>query len=205
MSMKQHTLEELRKKRKEIEQQIADLRATEKDIVDNELKKLVSPLMAEFERLNRSAWVYENEDWKLIIRKGTGKEVDEDNTCEGKRESFISKLTSSGCDIQNVKGQIYIIDGKKVNIRCRNKEKTIGGNKSFWYSIAFNVLEEVDYVIYLTPNSYIRFPSNFLREVKDRMYYPSNGRHMGIFDIDWDDLSIILKDGRINIDEYYHT
>jgi hypothetical protein len=200
----EQTLEELKRRKKEIEQQLADLEAMEKAILDEELGKLAIPLIAEFKKLHRSAWAYEIDDWKIIIREGTVKEVDEDDTCEDKRENFISKLTSSGCEIQHVKKRIYIIDGKKVNIRCSNKEKIISGDKCFWYSIEFNVLEEVDEVIYLTPNSYIRFSSNFLRKIKDRMYYPRNGRYMGIFDIDWDDLSIILKDERINIAEYYH-
>ncbi len=64
--------------------------------------------------------------------------------------------------------------------------------------------EEVDYVIYLTPDSYIRFPSDFLRKIKDRMYRPHDGRYMGVFDIDCDDLSIILKNGREDIDNYYY-
>lgn len=202
--MKQQTSEERKKKIEELEQEITALKAMEKEILEKDLRELAASLIAEFEKLDRSAWVYETDDWKIIIRKGTGKEVDEDNNCKDKRESFISKLTSSGCIIQNVKSREYIIDGKKVNIRCRNKEKTISGNKCFWYSVEFNVLEEVDYVIYLTPDSYIRFPSDFLRKIKDRMYRPHDGRYMGVFDIDCDDLSIILKNGREDIDKYYY-
>jgi hypothetical protein len=200
----EQTIEETRRRIKELEQQLADLEAMEKAIIDKELGKVVIPLIEEFKKLHRSAWIYETDDWKVMIRKGTGKEVDEGDTCEDKRENFISKLTSSGCEIQKVKKRIYIIDGKKINIRCRSNEKIISGDKCFWYSIDFGVLEDVDEVIYLTPNSYIKLPSNFLRKITDRMYYPRDGRPMGIFDIDWNDLSIILKDGRIDVSEYYH-
>ena len=128
-----------------------------------------------------------------------------------KKEDFINKLESLGYRVTEVrkKPQIYSINGELVNIRSRSKsKKPAGGNRLFWYSIAFSVLQEVKWVIYITtePDYFVMLPSSFLDSLKDRMYPDRNKADVGVFDIDWDGLAIELKQGeRISIYEYYQN
>jgi len=96
-----------------------------------------------------------------------------------------------------------------VNIRSRGKSReTADESRRFWYSITFSVLQEVKWVIYLTTDSdyFVMFPSNLLESFKDRMYPDRSKAGVGVFDIDWDNLTIDLKQGeRISIDDYYHN
>ena len=130
---------------------------------------------------------------------------------EEKLEDFINKLASRGYRISEVrkKPQVYSIDSELVNIRSRGKSKeTADGSRLFWYSIAFSVLQEVKWVIYLTTDSdyFVMFPSNFLESVKDRMYPDRSKAGVGVFDIDWDNEMIVLKEGKIErIGEYYYN
>ena len=129
---------------------------------------------------------------------------------EEKLEGFINKLASLGYRIEEVrkKPQIYSINGELVNIRSRSKHKEASIGRLFWYSIAFNVLHEVKWVIYLTTESdyFIKFPSSFLENLKDRMYPDRNKAGVGVFDIDWDNEKIVLKQGeRVSIRDYYHN
>lgn len=130
---------------------------------------------------------------------------------EEKLEDFINKLASLGYRISEVrkKPQIYSIDGELVNIRSRGRSReTSDLSRRFWYSIAFSVLQEVKWVIYLTTDHdyFVMFPSNFLEGLKDRMYPDRSKATVGVFDIDWDNLTIDLKRGeRISINEYYHN
>ena len=60
-----------------------------------------------------------------------------------------------------------------MNIRSRGKFKeTVDGSKRFWYSVAFSVLRDVKWVIYLMTDSdyFVMFPSSFLESLTDRMY-----------------------------------
>ncbi len=128
-----------------------------------------------------------------------------------KLEDFINKLASSGYEVSEVskKPQMYSINGELVNIRSRGKSKeTADGSSLFWYSVAFSVLEDVKWVIYLTTESdyFVMFPSSFLESLKDRVYPDSKNAGVGVFDIDWDSMMIELKQGeRISIDDYYHN
>jgi len=130
---------------------------------------------------------------------------------EEKLEDFINKLESRGYRIREVrkKPQIYSINDALVNIRSRGKHKdTADRSRLFWYSIAFNVLQEVKWVIYITttPDYFVMLPSSFLASLKDRMYADRNKADVGVFDIDWDGLAIELSQGeRISIYEYYHS
>ena len=129
---------------------------------------------------------------------------------EEKLEDFINKLASLGYRIEEVrkKPQIYSINGERVNIRSRSKHRDATYGRSFWYSIAFNVFHEVKWVIYLTTESdyFIKFPSSFLENLKDRMYPDRNKAGVGVFDIDWDNEKIVLKQGeRVSIRDYYHN
>jgi len=127
-----------------------------------------------------------------------------------KLEDFIDKLASLGYEISEVRKrpQTYNINGKLVNIRSRGKIKqTADGSRLFWYSIAFSVLEEVDWVIYLMTeaNYFVMLPSSFLLSMKDYMYPDKNKAGVGVFDIDWDSLVIELKGKRLSINDYYHN
>ena len=127
-----------------------------------------------------------------------------------KLEGFVNKLESLGYEVRAVrkKPQIYSINGKLVNIRSRGKSReTADGSRRFWYSITFDVLQEVEWVIYLTtdPDYFVMFPCNFLRSHKDKMYPDRSKAGVGVFDIDWDNLKIDLKGKRISIDDYYRN
>jgi len=130
---------------------------------------------------------------------------------EEKLEGFINKLASLGYRVTKVskKPQIYSIDGELVNIRSRGKAKeTADGSRLFWYSVAFSVLQDVQWVIYLMTESdyFVMLPSSFLESLKERMYPDESNAGVGVFDIDWDGLAIELKQSeRIPIDDYYHN
>lgn len=129
---------------------------------------------------------------------------------EEKLEGFINKLASRGYRIEEVrkKPQIYSINGELVNIRSRGKHKEASIGRLFWYNVAFNVLHEVKWVIYLTTESdyFIKFPSSFLENLKDHMYPDKSNAGVGVFDIDWDNEMIVLKQGeRVSIKNYYHN
>ena len=129
---------------------------------------------------------------------------------EKKLEGFINKMASLGYRIQEVrkKPQVYSINGELVNIRSRGKHKdTADGSRLFWYSIAFSVLQEVKWVIYIatTPDYFVMLPSSFLESLKNRMYADMKKADVGVFDIDWDSLAIELQGERKSINEYYHN
>ena len=130
---------------------------------------------------------------------------------EEKLEGFINKLASLGYGVIEVhkKPQIYSINGELVNIRSRGKsKKTASGSRLFWYNVAFSVLQDVKWVIYMTTKSnyFVMLPSSFLESLKDRMYPDRSKAGVGVFDVDWDSMTIELKQGqRISIDDYYHN
>lgn len=129
---------------------------------------------------------------------------------EEKLEGFVTKLVSLGYEVIEIrkKPQIYSIDGKLVNIRSRGKSKQTTHGRQFWYSVHFSVLQEVRWVIYLTTDSdyFMMFPSSFLESLKERMYPDRRNAEVGVFDIDWDNEMIVLKQGEvIGIGEYYHN
>ena len=132
-----------------------------------------------------------------------------DTQAKEKLEDFINKLESRGYEVREVskKPQIYSINGELVNIRSRGKSKEIAGGRGFWYSVTFSVLQYVKWVIYLTTDSdhFMMFPSSFLDSLKDRMYPDRKNAGVGVFDIDWDNEMIVLKEGEvIRVGEYYH-
>ena len=130
---------------------------------------------------------------------------------EEKLEGFINKLVSLGYRVTKVskKPQIYSINSELVNIRSRGKSKeTADGSRLFWYSVAFSVLQDVKWVIYIITESdyFVMLPSSFLESLKDSMYPDRKNAGVGVFDIDWDNMTIDLKQGeRISIDDYYHN
>ena len=129
---------------------------------------------------------------------------------EAKLKGFITKLASLGYSVKEVskKPQIYSINNELVNIRSRSKHRNAAYGRSFWYDISFSVLHEVKWAIYLMTESdyFVRLPSSFLESIKGRMYLAENKVGVGVFDIDWDNLMIVLKQGElISIDRYYHN
>ena len=128
---------------------------------------------------------------------------------EEKLEGFISKLESLGYRVRKVpkKPQIYSINDELVNIRSRGKSQETTYGRRFWYSVTFSVLQYVKWVIYLTTDSdhFMMFPSSFLDSHKDRMYPDRKNAGVGVFDIDWDEETITLKQGEIvSVSDYYH-
>ncbi len=130
---------------------------------------------------------------------------------EEKLEGFINKLASLGYRVRREvrkKPQIYYINGELVNIRSRGKSQETTYGRRFWYNVTFSVLQYVKWVIYITTDSdyFIMFPSSFLDSHKDRMYPDRKNAGVGVFDIDWDNEMIVLKEGKpIRIGEYYHN
>jgi hypothetical protein len=129
---------------------------------------------------------------------------------EAKLKGFITKLASLGYRVREVskKPQIYSINDELVNIRSRSKHRDAAYGRLFWYDISFSILHEVKWVLYLMtePDYFVSLPSSFLENIKDRMYLPRNKAGVGVFDIDWDNLKIVLKQGElINIARYYNN
>jgi len=130
---------------------------------------------------------------------------------EEKREGFINKLASLGYRVKEVhkRPRIYSINGELVNIRSRSKSKEpVGESRRFWYSVAFSVLQDVKWVIYMTTESdyFVMLPGSFLGSLEGRMYPDRKNAGVGVFDIDWDNEMIVLKEGEIiRIGEYYHN
>lgn len=86
-------------------------------------------------------------------------------------EGFINKLMSLGYRVTKVskKPQIYSINGELVNIRSRGKSKEpADGSRLFWYSVAFSVLQDVKWVIYIMTESdyFVMLPSSFLETLR---------------------------------------
>ena len=134
----------------------------------------------------------------------------EDISAQSKLKGFIVRLAALGYRVREVseKPQIYSINDRLVNIRSRSRHRNAAHGRSFWYDVSFSILHEVDWVIYLTtePDYFLKLPSTFLEGIKDRMYLPRNKAGVGVFDIDWDNLKIVLKQGElINIDRYYNN
>jgi hypothetical protein len=129
---------------------------------------------------------------------------------ETKLAGFVTKLASLGYEVREVskKPQIYSINGEPVNIRSRSKHRNAAYGRSFWYDIPFSVLHGVTSVVYLMTESdyFVKFPATFLESVKDRIYLAENKAGVGVFDIDWDNPKIVLKQGEVvGIGQYYHN
>jgi hypothetical protein len=125
-------------------------------------------------------------------------------------EDFVDKLASLGYTVQEVRKrpQLYRINDELVNIRSRGKHKNSSYGRSFWYSVTFNVLTEIKWVIYLMTSSdyFVMLPSRFLEHLKERMYPDRSKKGVGVFDIDWDNEMLVLKEGElVSIAEYYHN
>ncbi len=127
-----------------------------------------------------------------------------------KLEGFIDKLESLGYRVTKVhkRPQIYDINGERVNIRSRGRSRETVYGRVFWYSVAFSVLQEVKWVIYMTttPDYFVMLRSSFLERLKDSMYSDRSKTGVGVFNIDWDNMMIELKQGETrSIGEYYHN
>jgi hypothetical protein len=130
---------------------------------------------------------------------------------EDKREEFLDKLASLGYGVDQVskRPQVYLINGRRVNIRSRSISKgDATGSRLFWYDVSTNILEDVDLVIYLMtkPDYFVMIPSSFLADLVDRMYRAEDIRSKRVFDIDWDDLTLVLQEGeRVDIYCFHHN
>ena len=126
-----------------------------------------------------------------------------------KLKDFITKLEFLGYKITVIskKPQIYSINDKLVNIRSRGRVKETTYGRVFWYSVAFAVLKEVNWVIYLTTTSdyFYMIPSKFLEDVKANMYEDTSKAEVGIFNIDWGNEHLELKGKTIPISKYNHN
>ena len=129
---------------------------------------------------------------------------------EDKREEFLDKLVSLGYSVEQVskRPQLYKIDGRRVNIRSRSIARDAYSSRRFWYDVNTNVLKDVDLVIYLTtePDYFVMMPSAFLDDLVDRMYTAKGRGSARVFDINWDQLTIVLQDGEeVDINRFYHN
>lgn len=126
-----------------------------------------------------------------------------------KREGFIDKLSSLGIKVEEIsrKPIVYRVNGRLVNVRSRDVPRVApDGTRRFWYSLSTNVLEDVDLVIYLTtePDYFVMIPSGFLANYVDKMSVANGQPATRVFDVDWDNLQLILNEGlRVDIDRFY--
>jgi hypothetical protein len=86
-----------------------------------------------------------------------------------------------------------------------DKDPSAGGR--FWYSININVLNEAEWFIYLmtTSDFFVMFPREFFKKYKDRMYPDKSKKNTLVFEIDWGNLEIVLKEGHVGINDYYYN
>ena len=138
-------------------------------------------------------------------------EVVQDVPCKKKVRDFLDKLLSLGYSVEEVskRPQVYSIDNELVNVRCRGKvrKNAYGEDRVFWYSVSFDVLQNVKWVLYLTTTSdyFVMLPSKFLESLEDHMYDDYNKDSTGIFDIDWDGLTMELRDKTIDLMPYHYN
>lgn len=128
--------------------------------------------------------------------------------CDQIVDTFIEKLEQiCRCDISKVKYRRYNINGKIVSIRCTIHPK-------LWYSVDLNVLQQVDYIIYIdtlhgSSDSFFMFPSEHLKKLIPMMYESDHeGQILFHFNFDeYDDCVMILKKLKkyVGVIEYYHV
>lgn len=126
-----------------------------------------------------------------------------------KREAFVNKLASLGYKVELIKQKpvTYRINGKRVNVRVRDIPADSAATR-FWYDLSTSVLDEVDYVAYLTttPDYFVMMPSGFLAGVADRMSTRPKHPNKRVFYLDWDSLDLELSGGeRVSVRDYYHN
>ena len=125
-----------------------------------------------------------------------------------KPEDFLDRLESLGYLVTRVtkRPSICSINGARVNTRSKSRARETNSGRSFFYSITYSVLQEVRWVIYITTDAdhFFMFPSSFLGNLRERMYPDRKNANVGVFDLDWDNLGIVLRDGEVSIGEYYH-
>ncbi len=131
--------------------------------------------------------------------------------CDEKIDKFINKLTSLGYTVRFVskKPQYYEIDGQLVNLRCtRTMKEDSSRSRKFLYSVNYNAMREARWFIYLMTESdyFIMFPREFLCLLYERMYPDHSKPNEGVFDIEWDEMTINLQGGeKEDINPYYHN
>jgi hypothetical protein len=126
-----------------------------------------------------------------------------------KRDAFVNKLTSLGYKVVSIKRNpvIYRVNNKLVNIRVRDIPADTCTTR-FWYDLSTSVLNEVDYIAYLTttPDYFIMMPSGFLKNISERMSTRPKHPNKRVFYLDFDSLKLELIGGeRISINSYYHN
>ncbi len=93
-----------------------------------------------------------------------------------KIKEFIEKLElSCEADIQHLRGNLYEINGRKINIYFNRK---INNREEYWYSVPKSIMEEAEYVIFL-PNSTDEFFMFKTSELKKLPCYKENSRPEG--------------------------
>jgi hypothetical protein len=104
-------------------------------------------------------------------------------------------------------GEVYDINGKRINIRCRTKSNSINESRLFWYSFNYSLADRVDYVLYMMTTSeyFILFPVAFLEEIKSSLYHLNDNPSTKTFYIDWDQLLLLHKDGVKSISDYHKS
>ncbi|HLA63165.1 MAG TPA: hypothetical protein VK610_01970 [Rhodothermales bacterium] len=126
-----------------------------------------------------------------------------------KRDAFIAKLKDLGYKVDQIKRKpvTYRINGKRVNVRVRDIPADTVATR-FWYDLSTSVLDDVDYVAYLTTSLdyFVMMPSGFLKGVSERMSTRPKHPNKRVFYLDWDRLELELTGGeRISFNSYYHN
>lgn len=123
------------------------------------------------------------------------------------KEKLLENFEKRGCVVRKIHrhGEIYSINSKRVNIRCRTKHKTVNDSRLFWYSFDFNLANDVDFVIFITTNEdfFVIMKPSVLVAIKDKLYPFKRNESARTFYIDWDELNLLHRDGRIDIGKHH--
>lgn len=131
-----------------------------------------------------------------------------DSTSNQKIDGFLKKLSLMNHKVEYVSSRpkIYSIDGKLMNVRSTiNVREDRNGVQNFWYDVSENVLDRVDYLVYLTTTSdfFVLIPSEFMNRNFQFMYISNSNEYARSFMIDWDSCDMVMKDKRVNVIQFY--
>lgn len=124
--------------------------------------------------------------------------------------AFVSKLRLLNYSVNqvSVKPQIYAINNKLINIRATaNIRENTSGVVTLWYDVSENILEQVDYIAYLTttPDYFVLIPSEFLANLYQDMYVASDKEYARSFMVDWDACFLLLKQRCVDVMNFYQN
>src|SRR5579863_9380761 len=123
------------------------------------------------------------------------------------KEKLLANFENKAAVVRKIHrhGEVYYINSKRVNIRCRTKHKLVKDARHFWYSFDFNLEKDVDLVIFITASadSFIILKPSVLVNIKDKVYPFKSKDSARTFDIDWDYLVLLHREGWLDLAKYH--